>query len=86
MTEKQMTGKQNVTLSIPRDIVREVKVIAAKRDTSISGLMVEKLHELVDEDRGYEEARERSLRRLEKGLDLGTRGRISTTKDELHER
>jgi predicted transcriptional regulator len=78
--------KQNVTLSLPREMVRRVKVIAAQRDTSISGLMVEKLKEIVDEEHGYEEARERSLDRLREGFDLGTAGRTSWTRDELHER
>jgi predicted transcriptional regulator len=78
--------KQNVTLSLPREMVRQVKVIAAQRDTSISGLMVEKLKEIVDEEHGYEEARERSLDRLREGFDLGTAGRMSWTRDESHER
>lgn len=78
--------KQNVTLSLPREVVREVKVIAARRDTSISALMVGKLEELVDEDRGYEEARRRSLGRLREGYDLGTGGRMGWSRDELHER
>jgi predicted transcriptional regulator len=78
--------KQNVTLSLPREMVRQVKVIAAQRDTSISGLMVEKLKEIVDEEHGYEEARERSLDRLREGFDLGTAGRTSWTRDESHER
>lgn len=78
--------KRNVTLSLPREMIREVKVIAARRDTSMSGLMVEKLRELVEEDREYEDARERGLRRLEEGFDLGTGGAPGWSRDELHER
>ncbi|MBA2440786.1 MAG: CopG family transcriptional regulator [Rubrobacter sp.] len=83
-TERQ--EKQNVTLSLPREVVREAKVIAAQRDTSISALMVGMLRELVDEERGYRAAREQSLRRLREGFDLGTGGRVSWSRDELHER
>lgn len=78
--------RQNVTLSLPREVVREVKVIAARRETSISALMAGMLGDLVDEENGYRAARERSLRRLAGGLDLGTGGRASWTREELHER
>lgn len=78
--------RQNVTLSLPREVVQEVKVIAARRDTSISALMAEVLGGIVDEERGYRAARERSLRRLSRGLDLGTGGGRTWTRDELHER
>lgn len=83
---EKLLEKQNVTLSLPRSLVREVKVIAARRDTSISGLMVEKLGEIVEDEQGYSAAKEQSLRRLREGLDLGTGGRAISTRDELHER
>lgn len=78
--------RQNITLSLPKEVVREAKVIAAQRDTSISALMARVLRELVEEERGYRAARERSLNRLEDGLDLGTGGKTSWSRDELHER
>jgi hypothetical protein len=73
-------------LSLPREVVREAKVIAAKRDTSISALMAGVLNGIIEEDRGYRAARERSLRRLARGWDLGTGGERTWTRDELHER
>ncbi len=85
MAEKNR-DRQNVTLSLPREVVREAKVIAASRDTSISALMVEVLSGIIDEERGYRTARERSSRRLARGLDLGTGGERIWTRDELHER
>lgn len=78
--------KQDVTLSLPRELVREAKIIAARKDTSISGLVVDKLRELVEEDREYEYARERDLRRLAEGFDLGTGGAPVWSRDESHER
>lgn len=78
--------RQNVTLSLPREMVREVKILAARRDTSISGLMVEKLEEVVEEEKGYQAARGRSVRRLGGAFDLGTGGEVSWTRDESHER
>ena len=83
-TDKQ--ERQNITLSLPKEVVREAKVIAAQRETSISALMARVLRELVEEERGYRAARERGLNRLEDGLDLGTGGKVSWSRDELHER
>jgi predicted transcriptional regulator len=42
---------QNITLSVPRDVLRRVKRLAADRDTSVSALMTEALARLADEDR-----------------------------------
>ena len=77
---------QNITLAIPKDILREVKIIAARRGTSISGLMVHTLTELVQKQDEYEIAMRHHLEMLEHGFDLGTGGEITWSRDELHER
>ncbi len=77
---------QNITLSLPKDILRRVKHIAVERQTSVSGLMVEMLEDLVRRQDAYVQARERQLALMEKGLHLGTNGKITWTRDELHER
>jgi len=51
-------------------MVRKVKVIAAERGTSISGLLAEKLEELVGEDAEYQAARRRALQWLTEGWHL----------------
>ncbi len=78
--------KQNVTLALPADKVRRLKVLAAERGSSISRMLTEALDEILDRESGYEAARRRSLAGLEQGWDLGTHGRITWTRDELHER
>jgi hypothetical protein len=77
---------QNITLSIPRDLLRRVKRLAADRDTSVSALMTDALARLTDEDRRYAGARRRALAAMKSARSLGTRGRRSWTRDELHER
>ena len=77
---------QNVTLSIPRDILLKVKLLAVKRHTSISGLLTQTLERLVQQEDAYAHARQRHLQWLEQDLDLGTGGQILTRRDELHER
>lgn len=77
---------QNVTLVVSKSLLRKVKHIAVERETSISGLLVEALEELVRHNDSYEEARVRALESLKQPRDLGTEGRITWTRDELHER
>ena len=64
---------QNITLKLPADTVRKVKVIAAERGTSISGLLAGKLDELLGEDAEYQAARRRALEWLAEGWHLGGR-------------
>ena len=77
---------QNITLSIPKEILLRVKLLAVKRQTSVSGLLTQTLEGLIRQEDAYVHARQRHLQRLEQGIDLGTGGQILTGRDELHER
>ena len=81
-----MAEVQNVTLRLPRELLKRVKRLAAERDTSISALMAAALARLADEDRRYSTAQRRSLAALRAPLSLGTGGHTSWSRDELHER
>lgn len=76
--------KTNLTLSLEADLVREAKVLAARRGTSVSRLMSENLEELIRSDKDYETARRRATSRLERGFELEWTKPAS--RDELHER
>ncbi len=78
--------KQNVTLSVPRTLLKQAKIIAASQDKSLSQIMRESLEEKVREETDYNKARKRQLRLLKKGLNLGTGGQVKTSRDELHAR
>jgi hypothetical protein len=75
--------KQNLTVSLSPQIIRKAKVLAAKRSTSISGLLAAQIEALVEEDDAYEIAHRAALDLMERGLNLGG-ARLS--RDELHER
>jgi predicted transcriptional regulator len=77
---------QNITLSLPKELLRRVKRLAADRDKSVSSLMTEALARVADEDRRYSAARKRALAAMESAQSLGTDGRISWSRDDLHER
>jgi hypothetical protein len=77
---------QNITLSLPRELLKRVKRLAADRETSVSSLMSEALARLANEDRRYSAARRRALAALRSSSSLGTGGRRTWSRDELHER
>ncbi len=79
-------NRQNVTLSLPKSLLKKAKIIAASREKSLSELLRESLEEKVREANGYKKARQRQVKLLKEGLDLGTKGDITTTRDELHDR
>ena len=78
--------KQNVTLSLPKETLRKVRLLAVERNTSLSSLLVEVIEEIVAKADAYELAKEQHLAILREGYDLGTYGNITWTREELHER
>ncbi len=78
--------KQNITLSIPKEILRKVKVLAAKRGTSVSALLTHQLEELITDEEGYDRASRLHAHILQQDINLGTQGSIDWSRDELHER
>ena len=81
-----MAENQNITLRLPRELLKRVKRVAADRDTSVSALMTEALDRIADEDRRYAAARKRALAALKSARSLGTQGRRTWSRDELHDR
>ena len=76
--------KQNVTISLSRRVLKKAKILAARRETSISGLLAQEIESLVGEEEAYERAERQALALLDKGFHLG--GVLRATRDELHER
>jgi predicted transcriptional regulator len=77
---------QNITLSLPKDLLQKVKLVAVQQETSVSRLMTQLLEEMVDRETGYRAAKEQSLALLEQGFDLNTDGVPNWRREELHER
>jgi hypothetical protein len=86
LQEAPMETTQNVTLAIPRHILRKAKILAVQKNTSLSGLLTQTLIDLVANQENFDQARQRSLAMLKNGLDLGTQGNISWKREELQER
>ncbi len=78
------SSTQNITVRLDRRTLRMAKVLAARRNTSISRMLAQQIETLVGEDDAYEQARRRALALLDSGFHLG--GRIESSRDEWHER
>lgn len=81
-----MTNTRNITLSLPRETLKRVRLLAVEREESVSGMLAETLEQLVREADLYEQARQDHLAVLGEDLDLGTGGAITWNRDSLHER
>ena len=76
--------KTNITLKLDADLLRQVRVLAAEEDTSISALLAARLEQIVRNRKTYARARKRALARLREGMNL--RWTPPSSRDELHER
>ena len=84
MADSKDNGKQNLTISLDRQTIRMAKILAARRSTSISGLLARQIEILVGEEEAYERAERQALSLLDQGFHLG--GIFRASRDELHER
>ena len=78
--------KQNITLSLPRDILKKGKMLAAKKGISLNELVRELLWVTTENEEGYRSSAYRQLKRMKEGIQLGTKGKISWKRDHLYQR
>jgi len=76
--------KQNITLRLSRQTIQKARVLAAKRSTSISGLLTSQIEQLANSEDDYERAMDRAMARMKKGFPLGEIPKLD--RDSLHER
>lgn len=83
-TNKEDSRKQNLTISLDRESIRKARIVAARRSTSISGLLARQIEILIGEEEAYERAERQAMALLDEGFHLG--GGKPASRDELHER
>ena len=76
--------KQNLTIQLPKEKIREAKILAAKRGISLSRLVVELLDRELTSRPSYQAARKRALARMKNAPNRG--GLTKASRDEMHER
>jgi hypothetical protein len=75
---------RNITLAIDETVLDEVRVFAAKRNTTVNGLVREFLTSIAKS----EDRQERARRRLKDLMDTSTLevGPVTWTREDLHDR
>jgi hypothetical protein len=76
--------KQNITVRLNKQTIQKARVLAARRSTSISGLLASQIEGLAAEEDAYDHAMKRAIARMEKGFHLGGIHKID--REELHDR
>lgn len=75
---------RNLTISLPDDLVRRAKVLAAERDTSVSAIVRDLLAREVGAPGDYDAVWEQEEQLMDEGI-LSV-GEITWDRDELHAR
>jgi hypothetical protein len=77
---------RNVTLSLPEPLLRRFRVYAAARNESMTSVAAEAIRALIERDEQTAAANRRLIERMRNAPDRGTGGKISWSRDEMHER
>jgi hypothetical protein len=80
--EEFAVARRNLTLQLDEDTIRQARILAARRGTSISGLVARELELLVARDARYEEARRRAVELMAESMGRGGRTRA---REDLYE-
>ena len=83
---KKTSDKRNITLSLSYDLLYKAKLMAVKENKSLSEFMKEALEDKILKTSGFEKAKRRQLKMLNVDLDLGTKGQIQASREDLHGR
>ena len=75
-------ARRNLTVQLDEDTIRQARILAAERGTSVSGLVARELEQLVAQNVRYEEARRRAVELMKESAPRGGR---TWQRDDLHE-
>ncbi len=76
--------KQNITLSIEKELIKKGKILAARKEISVSKMMANMLKDVIYQHERYEASKRSALEIMRKGMHLG--GRINWKREDLYER
>jgi hypothetical protein len=75
-------ARRNLTVQLDEETIRQAKILAAERGTSVSGLVARELEQLVARNARYEEARRRAVELM---AEPEPRGGRTWRRDDLYE-
>jgi hypothetical protein len=76
--------KQNITISLDRDLIKTGKMIAAQKGTSLNRMLRLELEKIIRNARQYDMAKQKAIAAMKTGFHSGLDRYPS--RDELHER
>jgi hypothetical protein len=76
--------KQNITVSLDKDLIHKGKMIAAQQGTSLNRMLRLELEKIIRNVRQYDMAKQKAIAAMKAGFHSGM-DRYSS-RDELHER
>jgi predicted transcriptional regulator len=76
--------KQNITLSLDKEVIRKSKILAARKETSVSRLLADSIERAVEDADFYEAAKRNGLHAMKKAFHLG--GARRWKREELYDR
>ena len=76
--------KQNITISLDKDLIRAGKMIAAQRGTSLNRMLRLELEKIIRNARQYDMAKQKAIAAMKAGFHSGMDRYPS--RQELHER
>lgn len=77
---------RNVTISLPDCVMREAQSLAMDSEMMLPRYLASLIEQQVEDARRYHAAGARLIQILETGIALGTAGRITWKREDLHER
>jgi len=81
---RTLEEKQNITLRLSKETIHKARILAAKRSTSISGLLTSQIEELAKSEDDYERAMDSAFARIKKGFHMGEIPKLD--RQALHDR
>ena len=76
--------KQNITISLDKDLIRAGKVIAAQKGTSLNRMLRLELERIIQNVRQYDMAKQKAIAAMKAGFNSGMDS--YPARDVLHER
>ncbi|MEN6440244.1 MAG: hypothetical protein ABFD97_16845 [Syntrophobacter sp.] len=74
---------QNITINLDGEIIQKARVLAARRQTSISRMLGQELERVVRESERYEQAKAKAFAHMRQGWHMG--GQAVASREDLHE-
>ena len=81
-----VTGHRNLTVSLPEELIQQLRVLAAGRAQSMTSIIKRALELEIQQKDEHEQATNRMIDHMRNSPDCGLHGKITWTRDDLYDR